>query len=162
MRVLHNLFDDVRKTVPTKNKEYYRQPFGWGGGLSRSNSPGLRVFCDASHLYHKKHSVRNSLCELRHPQPMDISLHRIEHGYLPNAMAAWYVNEPRTQNFRGISECTTKIQAQDCERIYLAAIARTNLHSVFVKQLKRRLGEAPFPEFKNMYLNPSCDLVHLC
>ena len=31
------------------------------------------------------------------------------------------MNEPRTQNFRGISECTTKIQAQDCERTYLAA-----------------------------------------
>ena len=32
------------------------------------------------------------------------------------------MNESRTQNFRGISECTTKIQAQDYERIYLAAI----------------------------------------
>ena len=98
------------------------QLFGWGGGLSRSDSPGLRVFCDASHLYHKKHFVRNSLCELRHPQPMDILLCSVEHGYLPRSRAAWYMNESRTQNFRGISECTTKIQAQDCERTCLAAI----------------------------------------
>ena len=90
-------------------------PLGCGGGLSRSNSPGLRVFCDASHLYHKKHFVRNSLCELRHPQPMDISLRCVEHGNLPKARAAWCMSESRTQNFRGISECTTKIQAQDYE-----------------------------------------------
>ncbi len=41
---------------------------------------------------------------------------------LTMSMAAWCVNESRTQNFRGISECTTKIQAQDYERTYLAAI----------------------------------------
>ena len=75
-------------------------PFGCGGGLSRSDSPGLRVFCDASHLYHKKHFVRNSLGELRHPQPMDISLGRVKHGYLPWSRAAWCMSESRTQNFR--------------------------------------------------------------
>ena len=53
---------------------------------------------------------------------MNISLCSAEHGYLSRSMAAWYVNEPRTQNFRGTSECTTKIQAQDCERTYLVAI----------------------------------------
>ena len=74
--------------------------FGLGGGLSRSNSPGLRVFCDASHFYHKKHSVRNSLYELRHPQPRDVSLSRVEHGNLPKARAAWCMSESRTQNFR--------------------------------------------------------------
>ena len=62
-----------RCSVEQRNKSIHL-PFGLGGGLSRSNSPGLRVFCDASHLYHKKHSVRNSLYELRHPKPMDVLL----------------------------------------------------------------------------------------
>ena len=35
------------------------------------------------------------------------------------------MSESRTQDFRGISECTTKIQAQDYERTHLAAIAQT-------------------------------------
>jgi hypothetical protein len=37
-------------------------------------------------------------------------------------MAPWYMNDPRTQIFRGISECTTKNQAQETSRICLAAI----------------------------------------
>ena len=74
--------------------------FGLGGGLSRSNSPGLRVFCDASHLYHKKHFVRNSRMTAPPPQPLDVSLCRVEHGNLTKAMAAWCMSESRTQNFR--------------------------------------------------------------
>ena len=82
-----------------------------------------RKFCvRGSFTYHAKPTLCAKFGKLRHPQPMDISLCRGEHGYLPWSRAAWCVNEPRTQNFRGISECTTKIQAQDCERTYLAAI----------------------------------------
>ena len=59
-----------------------------------------RLFCDASHLYHKIGFVRNSLMIAPPPQPLDVSLCRVEHGNLTKAMAAWRMSESRTQNFR--------------------------------------------------------------
>ena len=58
----------------------FRLPFGWGGGLSREAFPGLRVFCDASHLYHKKHYVRNSRGSAPPPPAC---------GYL--TLSLWYI-----------------------------------------------------------------------